>query len=331
MSSKDLAKASTIAVIGECMLELSLPVALANTASKQSSALGDLNCSLAFGGDTLNTAVYLARMGVDTHYVSALGQDAYSDWMISQWQSEHVRCELVDRVENALPGLYAIETDRSGERSFSYWRDQAPVRRMLSNKEKREKLFSKLQDMDLIYFSGISLSLFPEPDREALFEFLEAFSKVGGLIAFDSNYRPRQWPDIDKARRCFARAYSLSDIALSTLDDEQLLYPAVCEAEVIDRLIALGIKEIVLKKGPQGSVLVSAEERMACPANFVEQARDTTAAGDSFNAAYLASRIRGQSQLTAAKNGHRLAASVVQQHGAIIDKNSMPNVWEADE
>lgn len=331
MNSRDLAKARSVAIIGECMLELNLPMALAELSSSLPSANSDLNSRLAFGGDTLNTAIYLARLGVDTHYVSALGQDAYSDWMISEWESEDIHCELVDRVEGALPGLYAIETDDSGERSFSYWRDQAPARRMLSNKEKREALFVKLQAMDLIYLTGISLSLFSGRDRDALFKFLEAYSSAGGFIAFDSNYRPRQWPDTDKAKQCFARAYGLSDIALSTLDDEQLLYPGLSEAQLIQRLQAQGIKEIVLKKGPQGSVLISGEEQLECSACFVEQARDTTAAGDSFNAAYLASRIRGQSQLTAAKNGHKLAANVIQQYGAIIDKGNMPNVWELDE
>jgi 2-dehydro-3-deoxygluconokinase len=52
---------------------------------------------------------------------------------------------------------------------------------------------------------------------------------------------------------------------------------------------------------------------------------DTTAAGDSFAAAFLAARIRGADAATAARAGHRLAGAVVQHRGAIIPRDAMPN------
>ncbi len=318
MKNKDLSSIKSVAIIGECMLELNLPNGLNKRTKKQT-----LNSCLAFGGDTLNTAIYLSRMGVETHYVTALGQDSFSDWMVEQWRAENIHCDLVCREKNSLPGLYAIETDHNGERVFSYWRERAPVRNLFSCKEKREKLFLKLKNMDLIYLSGITLSLFINTDREALFEFLSEYSAEGGVIVFDSNYRPQQWREIEEVRECFDRAYSLCDIVLSTLDDEQLLYPASSERQVIERLRAYGVDEIVLKKGPLGSVLANGLEQQFCPAKQV-QVIDTTAAGDSFNAAYLASRIRGQQQIQAARNGHSLAAKVIQQYGAIINKSDMP-------
>ena len=65
-----------VACIGECMLEL---------------CGGDLSAmTLSYGGDTLNTTVYLARLGVDVDYVTALGDDPYSDWMIEQWRAEGI-------------------------------------------------------------------------------------------------------------------------------------------------------------------------------------------------------------------------------------------------
>ena len=99
-----------IACIGECMLELS-------------GAAHD-RMTLSYGGDTLNTAVYLARLGRSN--LTALGDDPYSDWMIDEWQAEGVGTNSVLRV--GLPGFYAIRTDARGERQFHYWRDQAPAR-----------------------------------------------------------------------------------------------------------------------------------------------------------------------------------------------------------
>ena len=51
---------------------------------------------------------------------------------------------------------------------------------------------------------------------------------------------------------------------------------------------------------------------------------DTTAAGDSFAAAYLATRLAGGGPAAAAASGHRLAGAVVSHRGAIIPRDAMP-------
>ena len=78
-----------IASIGECMIELS-------------QAAGGL-LSRSYGGDTLNTAVYLARLGVAVDYVTALGDDPWSDEMVSAWRAEGVGTGHVVRVPGRLP------------------------------------------------------------------------------------------------------------------------------------------------------------------------------------------------------------------------------------
>ena len=114
-----------VAVIGECMLEVSTMGGEGNRSS--------LPAGLSFGGDTLNTAIYLARLGIDVDYVSALGDDDMSGWMLEQWRAEGVGCNLVDRIENTVPGLYLIQIDEQGERSFRYWRADSPASRMFDD------------------------------------------------------------------------------------------------------------------------------------------------------------------------------------------------------
>jgi 2-dehydro-3-deoxygluconokinase len=70
-----------------------------------------------YGGDTLNTAIYLARLGVAVDYVTALGDDPWSDEMIAGWAAEGVGTEQVARVPGRVPGLYIIQTD-ARERSM---------------------------------------------------------------------------------------------------------------------------------------------------------------------------------------------------------------------
>lgn len=175
--------AKRIAMIGECMLEL--------TRSSSEQLGSSLPMNLSYGGDTLNAAVYLARQGVLVDYVTALGDDSLSAWMTDQWRAEGVGCDLVRYASGAVPGLYLIETDDSGERSFHYWRDSSAARRLLDDAGSAAQLFGQLADHDYICLSGITLAIYSPESRQRLFELLASYRSGGGKVVFDGNYRPR--------------------------------------------------------------------------------------------------------------------------------------------
>ena len=149
------------------------------------SRLGDGSLRVSYGGDTLNTAVYLSRMGVDVGYVTALGDDPYSDDMVSKWQEEGVDTRFTIGAKGRMAGLYAIRTDERGERSFQYWRDHAPARDLFrfpefsASSEAREALC----EIDFLFLSGTTLSLFSQDDRAQLFDLLDVQRERGGTPA----------------------------------------------------------------------------------------------------------------------------------------------------
>ena len=297
-----------VASIGECMIEFS-------TARDGLFARG-------FGGDTLNTAVYLARLGIDTAYVTALGDDALSEAMLAAWCAEGVRTGEVLRVPGRVPGLYLIERDERGERSFLYWRDRAPAREFFDRAD--DAALDRVSRFDWLYLSGISLSLYGEKGRARLRDLLVATRRNGGRIAFDGNYRARGWSDAQSARCAFSGTLPLIDLALPTLEDEQLLFGDQDASACLARLRAHGIKEIVIKRGPLGCLIDADGRVLEVPPPKVVQPLDTTAAGDSFNAAYLAARILGARPVDAARAGHRLACAVIMSPGAVIAREAMP-------
>ena len=305
-----------IAVIGESMVEIK--------PSPQDKYAGpSMSANIGYGGDTLNTSVYLARQGIDVDYVTALGDDPLSDWLVAQWRSEGVGCDLVGRVANAVPGMYLIDLDDNGERSFFYWRDQAPARRIFDDADHAAKLFATLADYSAIYLSGITLALYSPAVHERLFAFLDDYRARGGQVLFDNNYRPRQWATVEAAQEAFTQMYQRSDIAMPTVDDEQLLYGAVNADDVIKRLQECGVGEIVLKQGAEGCTVVTGSEVVHVAAQRIEKVVDTTAAGDSFNAGYIGARLNGLAPAQAAERGNKLAAIVVQHAGAIIPASLM--------
>jgi 2-dehydro-3-deoxygluconokinase len=297
-----------LASIGECMIEF--------------SQMPDGAFRRGFGGDTLNTALYLSRLGVDTSYVTALGDDALSEAMLAGWQSEGIKTDLVLRVAGRLPGLYMIERDARGERNFLYWRDRAPARELFDRAD--NSLLDRLAQFDWLYLSGISLSLYDDSGRVRLRELLATVKRNGGRIAFDGNYRPRGWADKTAARRAFEEMLPLIDLALPTFEDEQALFGDNNLQQCVDRLCAAGIDEIVIKRGAQGCVVCIGGDCIDVPPPRVVQPVDTTAAGDSFNAAYLAARINGAAPREAAIAGHRLAGAVILSPGAVIERDRMP-------
>jgi len=302
-----------IATIGECMIEL--------------SSRPDGGLALAYGGDTLNTAVYLARLcrddAISIDYITALGDDPYSDEMLAFWQREGIGTDRVARLPGRLPGLYTIRTDDRGERSFHYWRSAAAAREMMQG-ENGKHLATALCDYDLIYLSGITLSILSVADRAKLLNALDDAAGAGARIAFDCNYRPRGWPDERAARRSMDEMYRRSHVALPSLDDECALHGAMDLEDAAQRIVDLGVGEICLKDGAAGCLQRLGKSSQIIAAEKDVAPVDTTAAGDSFNAAYLYQRLRGETADAAARAGHRLAARVIQYPGAVIPPDAMP-------
>lgn len=302
---------NSIAVIGECMLELRPANGAASSSAKP--------MMMAYGGDTLNTSVYLAREGVSVCYVTGLGDDPNSQWLIDEWQREGINCSLIDQQANSVPGMYLIETDELGERSFYYWRKGSPASKLFDDQQKVNSLFEQLSKFDYLYVSGISLAILPQASLARLFESLRSYREAGGKIVFDGNYRPTLWKDKSVAQTAYKNMYQITNIALPTLEDEEMLFGFSSAEQVVESITAHGVEEVVVKMGDEGC-LSNNNNNNEYVAARPTTAIDTTAAGDSFNAGYLAARFANDDCVSACKAGHALASQVIQHKGAIIPR-----------
>jgi 2-dehydro-3-deoxygluconokinase len=279
--------------------------------------------SRGYGGDTLNTAVYLARLGVGVDYVTALGDDALSDEMIAGWAVEGVGTKRVARLPGKLPGLYMIQTDDKGERRFFHWRESAAARSLMDLPETSDILKS-LASYDIVYLSAITLSLYGDIGRTRLFEGIKRARESGVRFAFDTNFRARGWPDLKVARAVYQEAFALADIVLASTEDLLPLYPGESTDGLLERIPG---GELVLKLSEPASILRLEGILHRTRAEALTQpVVDTTAAGDSFAAAYIAARLAGADPVEAARAGHNLAGVVVCHPGAIIPRAAMPAI-----
>lgn len=304
-----------VSVFGEPLLELS---------TAQGGCFGPAR--LSFAGDTLNTAVYLARLGIQVEYITALGTDPWSDALVEAIKDEGIGTRNILRHPSRMPGLYAIQTDEVGERSFTYWRDQSAARAFFDLPGAHDCL-QTVMDTQLFYFSGISLSILDVHGRTGLTNLAKGAQAKGVPVAFDGNYRPRGWSSLQQARAAMRDIAPAVAIVLPTHEDDDALFGPNTPAAHALRWRAAGADLVVVKRGPNGAVIFDGTGPGRCvPVLEPVQPRDTTGAGDSFNAGFLAAYLKGCPPADAAVQGHKLAGTVIQYPGAIIPASAMPTI-----
>lgn len=294
-----------IACLGEVMVEV--------------ARTGGDSARIGVAGDTFNTAVYLSRaLGSGrVAYVTALGDDRQSDRILDALRAEALQTTHVARIPGRMPGLYLIDTDASGERSFSYWRSTSAARRMFEPESGLTPDF--LDHFDTLYLSGISIAILDPDARDRLADALARFRARGGRVAFDTNYRPVLWPDHATARTQMARFLALTDIGLPSRDDETALFGPGDLQGIRDRYSAAGVRTGALKCGGDGAIALDGSGLIRPPGQAVTVV-DTTAAGDSFNAGFLAALDQGDPMAQCLDRAAALAERVIAVRGAILPR-----------
>ncbi|WP_062227240.1 sugar kinase [Aureimonas frigidaquae] len=300
----------TVLSIGECMIEL--------------SPTGEGTFRQGFAGDTFNTAWYLRRLlpaDRDVAYFTNVGDDPLSQRMVEFIAAAGVSTEHVRALPGRNAGLYLITLD-GHERSFSYWRETAAARALADDEA---RLSAALDAADLIYFSGITLAILPEERRAAFLKQVAAARAAGKTVAFDPNIRDRLWPGRAACAQAIETGAETATICLPSFDDEKRIFADADAAATAARYAALGCAEIVVKDGGGDALLLTEgmAEPVILPALKVERPVDTTGAGDSFGAGYLAARLAGRDPQAAVAVAHRTASRVIQGYGGLVEIDTL--------
>lgn len=308
------------------MLEFTSPDTVAvGEAMVELAPVGDGHYRRGFAGDTFNTAWHMAlalQGQAKVGFVTRVGQDRISDAFVAELAGDGLDVSVIGRDAARIMGLYLIELD-GVERSFHYWRDSSAARGLASDPS---ILARSLDGAGLIHLSGITVAILSPPDREKLFETLSRARAKGAKVSFDPNIRPRLWNSMDEVRRVIPEALALTDIALPSFDDESAVWGDKTPRATIERLAASGIAEVVVKDGA-GLVSVWSDGRIATvPTPEVQGIRDTTGAGDAFNAGYLAARLLGKRPEDAVTVGQMFSAEVIRHPGARLPKARIPAI-----
>jgi len=299
--------------IGECMIEMTPDP--------------DGRYRFGFAGDTLNTAWYARRRleaGFSVSYYTAVGRDALSEKMLAFLRRQGIGTDRIRRISNRQPGLYIVNLDAAGERSFAYWRNDSAARCLADDRAHLEKALSSA---DVIYFSGITLAILPPPARNAFLQAISRQATQGVFVAFDPNFRRVLWESTEVMQQTIARAAATAKLVLPSLADEEAAFKEGEPCTIAERYHAAGASMVVVKNAGNEGLVSCRMEGMSprmmpfSPAR-VAKVVDTTAAGDAFNGAVLASLMQGRSLPDSVGEACRIAGLVTGQRGALVDVGS---------
>lgn len=290
-----------IAIIGECLVELSSNGTLADT-----STLNKF-----FGGDTVTTAVAVARLGGNVTYLTQVGNDGFSEFILSSLQKENIDTSLI-KSNDEQNGMYIVSRTPEKKELLYYKRKTAATK--LSINDISEDYIKQLK---LIYSTGIVQSL-SASSRELVRESFRVAKENDVLTAYDPNYTSCFMNSTD-TKEYFEEIVEFTDIIfLSLKNDAARLY----EVDSIDKVVKYfwdkGVKIVVIKSHIDNGYYTGYRGEISFTEFYNSQkAIDTTASGDVFNGGFLYAITNGYAPSEATKFASVVSGLQTQNYGAI--------------
>jgi len=235
------------------------------------------------GGAPANVAVAVARLGGNGHFVGALGEDMFGDFLLQSLNEAGVGTDGVVRTDEARTGLAFVALDARGERSFSFYRP--PAADMLF----RAADFDRVGFADTRVFHVCSNSMSAHEIAGVTFEGMRRARAGGAMVSFDINLRPMLWPKgVDPAPYIW-QALALADVVKFSREEFEWLCGAsgLDAAALIERLWQGPAQLVLITDGGQHPVRWYTRKDSGEVPTFEIEVRDSTAAGDAFVAGML--------------------------------------------
>ena len=261
------------------------------------------------GGDTSNCAIAAARQGASVGFIAHVGADMFGNSLMELWNAEGVDTSSVTQVSNAHTGVYFVTHGADGH-EFSYLRAGSASSRMRAD----DLPVEALQSAAILHVSGISQAI-STVAADAVFAAIETVKGAGGRVSYDTNLRQGLWP-LERARAITHAAMSRCDFALPGLDDALHLTGLTDPDAIADFYLKLGAGVVALTMGTDGTLVATPDDRRRIKGRQL-QAVDATAAGDTFDGAFLARILAGDEPYQAARYANAAAALSTQGYGAV--------------
>jgi aminoimidazole riboside kinase len=261
------------------------------------------------GGTTANVAANLSKLGIRSAFAGSVGNDPYGTFLIDEFKRIDVDVHQVYIKKGAYTGIVLAIIDDQGERTF------IACARGASHIYLTEEIALNLIISKELVIHSSGVCLVEEPARTGLVAALRRAHENNNLVYFDPNLRLEGDYFADVIKKAQLEAISLSDVVLIGDNEIILLYPGCSVKDGAMQLLDIGAKLVVVKQGEKGASAFDREQEIVAPA-FITNVVSTAGAGDSFDAGFIAARIRQLDIPDALEYANAVAAIKVSRQGS---------------
>jgi sugar/nucleoside kinase (ribokinase family) len=312
---KQNTKTKKITVIGAAIVDvLAGPLDLETL---QAGSQPVSHMALSFGGDALNEAVALSRMGREVELISKVGQDEGGSQVLRYLQENNVSCDKIYRQKGLTTGMNIVLLDKAGERYF-LTNPESSLRKL-----GEEDIVPHLEDAaEIVSFA----SLFVSPQLP-----IPAMERLAKRIKSRPNRRLAM--DMTKAKNGERLAdlknlLPLVDYLFCNREEAALLAGTTDPDIILSLFLEHGAPCVILKCGKDGCHVATPQKRFSVPAYPVSSVVDTTGAGDTFAAGFLWALSEGLPLADCARFGSAAASCSVEHLGAVTGISSLEKIKE---
>ncbi len=287
--------------IGECMIELfsEQPMETADTFQRS------------FAGDSLNILVAASRLGTSTGYVTRLGNDPFTSYLLGSWQAEGIDTSHAKRVEG-FNAVHFVAQLPGGDREFVYYRKGSAPSTMEPDDLDPEYIGAA----KILHVSGIAQAI-SQSAKATTLKAARIAHERGIAVSYDPNYRHQLWSREDAREAMEQTLPYVTYFMPSAPADTDVLFGTSVPEDVISEARSRGVQITAVKLGEKGVVVGTADSIIECPAYTPGRIVDTTGAGDAFDGAFLHGLLNGMSVRDAATLGTVTAGLKVRGRGAL--------------
>lgn len=234
------------------------------------------------GGAELNFAIGCARLGINTGWVSRLGNDEFGKYILNFVRGEGIDIQHVKLVDGYPTSINFKEVREDGNGKTFYYRDNSPTE-VLTEDSIKESYFKTAK---LLHITGVFPALDKKKNMAVLRKAIEYAKKYNVLISMDPNVRLKLWTR-EEVKEALVSLLPSVDILLTGLDEAEILFDTTDPKEIIAACNEYGITTGAIKLGENGSIGFKGEEYIEATAVKVSKVVDTVGAGDGFDVGFV--------------------------------------------
>lgn len=303
-----------ITVIGAGVVDVLVGAVDKKILSRNSTPMDFVKVS--FGGDALNEAVVLSRLGKRVQWISKVGDDTAGRRILSYAEENGLDVSGVKVQEGLETAVNVVLVDHSGERHF-LTNPRSSLRRLTET-----DILPHLEEMaPIVSFASMFVSpLLDIPTMAQLFKRIKAGERT--LIVDTTHAKNGETPDDLAGLWHYVDYFMPNEFELATLTGNDDTYANIAA------LMAIGVKCAVVKRGPKGCIVAHGDELTKIHAYSVEKVVDTTGAGDCFVAGFLWALSENIPLIECARFACSAASCSVEHVGATTGVQSLAQVME---